>query len=67
MSYLWKIVRPLMAIVGGILVFGAIGTSDYYLIELGQSEPSYVMTTILVGVVMMLPTLIHAIREEVRG
>lgn len=66
MNSLWKIVRTLMAIMGCILIFGAIGTSDYYLLELGQPEPSSVMPTIIIGVLMALPTVVHLIYQDAK-
>lgn len=67
MRSLWRIVRPLMAIVGGILVFCAVGTSDYYVLELGQTEPSSVWTSLWIGLLMMAPTCLHMIRENLKG
>lgn len=67
MNYLWKIVRTLMFVAGGILIFGAIGTSDYYVLELGQTEPASVWTTITIGFVLMIPTLLHVICGELKG
>lgn len=67
MSYLWKLVRTTMAIVGAFLVYGAAGTSDYYLIELGQLEPTSVWTTIIVGLLMMSPALAHGIVQTIKG
>ena len=61
MNSLWKIVRTLMAIVGGLLMLGGIGTSDYYLLELGEPEPSSVVPTIIIGLLLMLPTAVHII------
>lgn len=66
MNYLWKIVRPTMAVVGGVLVYCGISTSDYYVMELGQTEPASVWWTIGIGLGLMLPTLIHAIRKELK-
>lgn len=59
MNYLWKFIRTAMALVGIFLVFGAAGKSDYYLIELGQPEPSSVWTTITIGLLLMIPMGIH--------
>jgi hypothetical protein len=67
MSYLWKIVRPLMFVVGGILIFGAIGTSDYYVLQLGQAEPATVWSTITIGFALMVPTLLHMICGDLKG
>lgn len=67
MNYLWKIVRNIMAIVGTLLIFGSVGTSDYYVMELGQPEPANFWPTIVVGFILITPTIIHAIREEMKG
>lgn len=66
MNSLWKIVRTLMTVIGGILVFGAVGTSDYYVLELGQPEPSSVWTTIVIGIVMMLPFFTHMVYQIIK-
>lgn len=57
MKSAWRIIRNLMAVAGGILMFGGVGTSDYYLIEMGQAEPAYVWPYIFVGAAMMCPAL----------
>lgn len=67
MNYLWKIVRPLMAVAGGVLIFGAVGTFDYYVLELEQAEPASVWTTITIGCALMLPALLHMIWGELKG
>lgn len=59
MNSLWKIVRTTMAIIGGILLFGAAGTSDYYTLELGVREPDSVWKTIMVGLILMIPMWVH--------
>ena len=67
MISLWKIVRTLMAIIGIMLIFGGVGTSDYYLLELGQPEPNGVWTTIFIGFMLVVPTAIHIVREQIKG
>lgn len=57
MKSAWRIIRGLLAVSGGILAFGAVGTSDYYLIEMGQSEPAHVWTYMLIGAAMMCPAI----------
>lgn len=61
MSFLWKIVRPTLAVIGSFLIFGSAGTSDYYTLELKQPEPSSVWVMIVIGLLMMAPMIIHAI------
>ena len=67
MNYLWKIVRNTMAVIGGIWGFLAVGTSDYYVIELGQAEPQSVNILLIVGTALMLPSIVHFFREELRN
>lgn len=67
MNSLWRIVRPLMAAIGGALIFGAVGRSDYYILELGQQEPKSVVPTIVIGILLMVPTVIHLINKELKG
>ena len=63
MNFSWKIVRAIMTIVGSVMAFGAVGTLDYYS-EAGQPEPSYIWTTLVIGMLMVLPMLIHIIKER---
>lgn len=66
MKSAWKIIRGLLAVSGGILMFGAVGTSDYYLNVIGQSEPAYVWTYIFIGAAMMCPALFDMFYKEIR-
>lgn len=66
MRCLWKIVRTLLGVAGAVLIFGAVGTSDYYVMQLGQPEPSNVGTIITIGLAMMMPMIIHAIYKTVK-
>ena len=66
MSYLWKIVRTIMAVVGGFLVYGGVSTSDFYILELNQPEPPSVGKMIVIGLLLMLPAVIHGIRKELK-
>lgn len=63
MISLWKIIRNLLAVVGAGCIVGAISTSDYYIIELGQMEPAYVKSQLIFGVLMVLPLLVHVIYD----
>lgn len=67
MTSLWRIVRTLMAVIGIVLIFGAVGRSDYYLLELGQPEPANVWTTIHIGLILMVPTFVCMVREGLKG
>lgn len=63
MMSIWKIIRNLLAILGAIFLLGAIGASDYHVVELGQAEPSSVTTNIIIGVALLLPLLAHILYE----
>ena len=60
----WRIIRTLSAFAGFSLLIMAVGTSDYYVMELGQNEPGSVWTTIAIGFALILPAFIHAIYKE---
>ena len=66
MISLWKIIRNLSAIAGLILLMGSVGTSDYYAMELECAAPSYVNTNLVIGIVLMLPMVIHLIIDMSR-
>ena len=63
MKPLWNVMRTTMAVIGCLLVYGGISTSDYYVIELGQAEPSGIRETIAIGLILILPSMIHVFRE----
>ena len=61
MSYSWNCVRRIATALSFLLLFGAISTSDYYVIELGQTEPAYVGGMFCVALLLMIPQIIHII------
>lgn len=61
MKKLWRVLRELMAITGCFIVFAAVSTSDYFVLELGQSEPGYVWSAMAIGIALTVPALVHAI------
>ena len=65
MNSLWKIIKGVSAVIGFILAFGAVGTSDYYNLELHQTEPEWVKWQIIFGVALMLPLLISMISKAI--
>lgn len=66
MIYLWRIFKGISAVIGFILVFGAVGTSDYYLLELGQPEPEGIWKTATLGVMLMLPLVVSMIYKAIK-
>ena len=64
MKHIWRITRNILGVIGVILLFGAIGEMDYHIIELGTTEPASAWTTLQIGVLMLLPSLIHLFRSD---
>lgn len=60
----WEIIRGIAAAVGIMMILLGVGTSDYYVMELGQHEPVSVWPTIVIGFALVLPAGIHAAVEE---
>lgn len=67
MTYFWKFLKTAMAVVGSLMVLGGAGTSDYYLMELGQPEPSGVWTKMLIGLVLIAPAFISGCIQSMKG
>ena len=67
MKPIFKILTTVMAVIGSLLVYGGISTSDYYIIELGQAEPTYVWRAVAIGVLLILPAVIRAIVSNGRN
>lgn len=61
MNFLFKTISNALAVIGVLLMLGAVGTSDYYTMELGQTEPASVWSTIAVGFILIVPSVIHSI------
>ena len=57
----FALIRKVMAFIGVCLMFSAISTSDYYLMELVQDFPDYIWKMMLIGFVLILPATISAI------
>lgn len=60
---IYRIFRSASAAVGFALLYGAVSTSDFYILELRQAEPDSVNTMLIWGAVLMLPWLLHKARE----
>ena len=59
MTFLWKIVRISLAVVGVLMELAVSFTSDYHVIELGQSDPNFVTPCIIIGTLCLVPQFIH--------
>ena len=59
MKRILRYITNALLVIGVILAFLAVSTSDYYVIELGQKEPQYVWSLAVVGVVLMIPGVVR--------
>ena len=66
MMSLWKVVRNALAVLGFLCIFLAVSTSDYYVIELGQADPSYIWYWFIAGCVLMLPAVGHLVYTDLK-
>lgn len=58
-----RITANVLLVIGLILVFFAVGTSDAYVIELGQKEPQYVWKVMWTGIGLMVPAVIKMLLD----
>lgn len=58
--------RIIMAVIGSVLIYCGISSSDYYAMELGQPEPASVWKMINIGLLLLIPSFIHLILNEKR-
>ena len=63
----WTVIRGMAAAVGFILLILGAYTSDYYVIELGTSEPGGTWESMIIGFLLLMPMLIHSIIKEMQG
>lgn len=62
MTCLWNRVSNLLGVIGFVLIFLGVSTSDYHVMEMGQTEPTHVWWMIVIGVAMLLPFTLRAIK-----
>lgn len=55
--------RNICLIASLVLMTSAMSTSDYYVLELHQSEPAHVWYMLGIGIVLALPTAFHIMLE----
>lgn len=63
MKAFWKIFSVIVFMAGMLLIIGAVGEDDFYLMELQQAH-SFNWIQILIGFLMQIPFVIVANREE---
>ena len=67
MISIWRIFRNLTAISGFVMLICAAGTSDYYVMELGMSEPPYFVRNLVIGLVLLMPMMLQVLVDLARG
>ena len=62
-----RVIRSISGVCGFVLAYLAISTSDYYVLELGTTEPRSVTVAMAVGFAMLLPAAVSVIWEEIKN
>lgn len=62
---LWPIIRGLCTALGLVTLFLAVSTSDYYVMELGEEEPAHMFWMLAIGAVLLVPAVVHLIRDHI--
>ena len=59
MANVLRFIRNAMGVLGFMLIFGYVGTCDYYLNELGQAEPEWLERNFIIGIILVIPVMIR--------
>jgi hypothetical protein len=63
---IFNYIRIGLAVIGFIMAFSAISTSDYYTMVIMGKEPAYIWWIAAVGFAMMLPQFAHSIISDIK-
>lgn len=66
MKRLYEILRNFAVVLGFLLCFRAACMSDYHVIVLKQDDPDTVEILLVWGLVLMLPWILHKLREYMK-
>ena len=61
-----KYIRSTLSVIGAVLIYCGVSTSDYYVLELGQTEPARCGWMIAIGLLLFIPAIVRGIRQAVR-
>lgn len=60
---IWRLVRNTAAVIGAVMLLGAIGTDDIYTKELVTTGPD-IWNDILIGMILLAPMMAHIIKKR---
>ncbi len=63
-SKAWRYIRNTAAVIGAIMIYGAIGTDDFYTTELLTEAPQSVETGLIIGFALLIPTILHILKKS---
>ena len=63
MMNFWQTFRILLAVSGIVVLSIMASSSDYYVLQLGQHEPSCIRSGMIIGLLMLAPMFVHALYE----
>ena len=64
MKYIANLIRNAAALSGLLCLFCAVGTSDYYMMELHRPEPASVNRLLIIGLALLIPSIIHMVHRK---
>ena len=61
-----KYIRATLSVIGATLICFGVHTSDYYVVELGQTEPARCWWMIGIGLLLFVPAVVRGIRRTLK-
>lgn len=61
-----KYIRATLSIIGALLIYCGVSTADFYILELGQTEPARCWWMIGVGFLFIVPAIVRGIRQALK-
>lgn len=62
---MWRLLRNTAAVAGVLMVLGAAGTDEFYTNELRTMSPENLEIDLAIGLLLLIPLLIHLLRKKV--
>lgn len=62
---LWPVIRGLCTTLSFITLYLSVSTSDYHVMELGEEIPAHANWMLVIGLVLLIPALVHLIHDHI--
>lgn len=61
MKAIWKLFWKLSALSGMVLIVCSVSLSDYYVLEMGMDEPSFIWRNLVIGALLLAPMMVQVL------